>query len=110
MFDEEQRYEHDECRHEIQRLQGALRNCLLLAIRQLHVKHPDSLGAENWRHILRFCKEGGVEPSPLRADKETRALPCTHRFTVDGLRNPRPDDKCDGCGETWGAVQSALNR
>lgn len=42
--------------------------------------------------------------------QETRTLPCMHRFTVDGLRNPRPDDKCDGCGETWGAVQAALNR
>ena len=47
--------------------ESALRNCLLMAMRQLHVKHPDSLGYKNWEHIVRFCKEGGVEPSPLRA-------------------------------------------
>ncbi len=45
-----------------------------------------------------------------RAAQETSAHPCTHRWTVDGLRNPRPEDKCDGCGATWGAVQAALNR
>lgn len=47
--------------------ESALRNCLLLAMRNLHVKHPDSLAAKNWEAIVRFCKEGGVEPSPLRA-------------------------------------------
>lgn len=58
-----------------ERQHKALRNCLLLAMRNLHVKHPDSLAAKNWEAILRFCKEGGVEPSPLRAEMETGAPP-----------------------------------
>jgi hypothetical protein len=52
--------------------EAALRNCLLLAMRVLSVKHPDSLGAKNWEHIVRFCKEGGVEPSPLRTAQPPR--------------------------------------
>ncbi|MBX6381496.1 MAG: hypothetical protein IRZ07_00775 [Microbispora sp.] len=39
--------------------ESALRNCLLLAMRQAR---KDS----DWKHIIRFCREGGVEPSPLR--------------------------------------------
>jgi hypothetical protein len=50
---------------------NALRNCLLLAMRKAH-RDPSS----DWEHIIRFCKEGGVEPSPLRAEKETSADEC----------------------------------
>lgn len=49
--------------------ESALRNCLLLALRNLHVKHPDSLAAKNWEAIVRFCKEGGIEPSSLRESR-----------------------------------------
>lgn len=41
--------------------ESALRNCLLLAMRQAR---RDS----DWEHIIRFCREGGVEPSPLRTE------------------------------------------
>lgn len=80
-----------------ERQHKALRNCLLLAMRNLHVKHPDSLAAKNWEAILRFCKEGGVEPSPLRAEMETSAL-CPHGM-------PLAENVCGPCSEgqpnTW---------
>jgi hypothetical protein len=41
--------------------ESALRNCLLLAMR--HARRDS-----DWEHIIRFCREGGVEPSPLRTD------------------------------------------
>lgn len=41
--------------------ESALRNCLLLAMRRAR---RDS----DWEHIVRFCREGGVEPSPLRTE------------------------------------------
>ena len=43
-------------------LQLSLRNCLLLAMRRAHA------GDEGWKHIIRFCSEAGVVPSPLRSD------------------------------------------
>jgi hypothetical protein len=43
------------------KLKGALRDCLLLAMRELH-KNPDS----QFKHVLRFCERAGVTPSPLR--------------------------------------------
>jgi hypothetical protein len=42
----------------------ALKNCMLLAAR--HRKETDS----DWMHIIRFCKEGGVDMSPLREPLE----------------------------------------
>jgi len=58
--------DHNETWDEIEKLRNALRNCLLLAMRKAH-RDPSS----DWTHIIRFCKEGGVEPSPLRAAQET---------------------------------------
>jgi hypothetical protein len=42
-------------------MDNALRNCLLLAMRNLHREK-----SEDWSAIMRFCREAGVEPSPLR--------------------------------------------
>lgn len=39
----------------------SLRNCYLLAAREFH-KSKDP----NWEYVMRFCKEGGIVPSPLR--------------------------------------------
>lgn len=41
--------------------ENALRNCLLFAMRQSRKQNTGG-----WESIIRFCKEGGVEPSPLR--------------------------------------------
>lgn len=41
--------------------ESALRNCLLLAMR--HARRDS-----DWEHIIRFCAQGGVEPSPLRTE------------------------------------------
>lgn len=46
----------------IAELHGGLRNCLLLAMRKAH-RDPSS----DWEHIIRFCKEVGCGPSPLRS-------------------------------------------
>lgn len=49
----------------------ALRNCLLLAMRERHRERlTKGTGAEPsaWDHIIRFCGEGGIKPSPLRAE------------------------------------------
>lgn len=50
---------------------SALRNCMLLAMRRLH---KGSTEIADWEHVIRFCKEAGVEPSPMReaieADQE----------------------------------------
>ncbi len=43
---------------------NALRNILLLAMREAHkAKDPEI----PWSHVIRFCAEGGERPSPLRA-------------------------------------------
>lgn len=39
---------------------SALENCRLLAAKNRH-------GSVEWQHIIRFCKEGGVTGSPIRA-------------------------------------------
>jgi hypothetical protein len=44
-------------------MEGAMRNCLLLAMKRLH---KGSHEIPDWETIIRFCKEGGVAPSPLR--------------------------------------------
>ena len=57
----------------------ALRNCLLLAMSRLHRRSVSGVEKLDWEHILRFCKEGGVEPSPLRATQppvDVRAVDC----------------------------------
>ena len=48
----------------------ALRNIRLVAARMLARKHSllDGASREEVQHILRFCKEGGSEPSPLRGE------------------------------------------
>jgi hypothetical protein len=79
----------------------ALRNCLLLAMRNLHVKHPDSLAAKNWEAILRFCKEGGVEPSPLRAAQPPSDAPCPHPIESRATSS----DGRPWCAECGGFVQ-----
>jgi hypothetical protein len=58
--------------------------------------------ADNWIPLYGAPQSYSAQPPGAR--------PCTHRFTIDGIRNPRPDDKCDGCGETWGNVQAALTK
>ena len=45
----------------------ALRNCLFLSMSRLHRRSVSGVEKLDWEHILRFCKEGGVEPSPSRA-------------------------------------------
>lgn len=49
-------------------MDNALRNCLLFAMRQSRKRNTGG-----WEQVIRFCKEGGVEPSPLRAGMETAA-------------------------------------
>lgn len=46
-----------------------LRNCMALALRQQRRAEREGRQdlVEAWEHILRFCKDAGVEPSPLRA-------------------------------------------
>lgn len=43
----------------------ALGNCLMLAMRRSRASHIDFI---HWQHIIRFCKDAGVEPSPLRSE------------------------------------------
>jgi len=52
----------------IEQLENALGNCRMLAMRKAF-KDPSS----DWLHIIRFCKEVGIEPSPLRAEMGKRA-------------------------------------
>lgn len=47
------------------RLEIALKNCLYLAHRRIR-KGSDANDFAEWRHIIRFCNEGGIELSPLR--------------------------------------------
>lgn len=66
-----------------------------------------------YRVSLIFKTEGHAAAAVLDLDRQPSTKPareCTHRFTVDGMRNPRPEDKCDGCDKTWGEVQAALGR
>ena len=49
----------------INRQTEALGNCLMLAMRRSRASHIDFV---HWQHIIRFCKEAGVEPSPLRSE------------------------------------------
>lgn len=53
---------------EFVKLRQALRNCLLLAMRESRRQNT-----RGWEHIIRFCKEVGVEPSPLRGEDEVSA-------------------------------------
>lgn len=44
----------------------ALGNCLMMAMRRLHRGGNSTPG--DWADVIRFCKEAGVEPSPLRSE------------------------------------------
>lgn len=46
-------------------MDSALRDCLLLAMRNSRKQHSGG-----WEQIIRFCKQAGVEPSPLRDSHE----------------------------------------
>lgn len=50
----------------IEAMEKSLRNCLLLAMRA--ARQTTGTVETDWRHIIRFCAEAGIEPSPLRAD------------------------------------------
>lgn len=54
--------ELERLQRENERQAHALRNCLLLANQKTHRAPEDSA----WRHIIRFCGEGGIKSSPLR--------------------------------------------
>ena len=43
------------------KMEQALRNCLILATRNMRRE-----GGGDWEHVIRFCKEAGVVPSFLR--------------------------------------------
>ena len=66
------------------RLELSLRNCLALA-RRMQSKDPDA-----WGHIIRFCREAGIEPSILRDAEpgvdglEARAAEIYGGFEYDG--------------------------
>lgn len=66
------------------RLELSLRNCLALA-RRMQSKDPDA-----WGHVIRFCREAGVEPSILRDAEpgvdalEARAAEIYGGFDYDG--------------------------
>lgn len=49
---------------------GALRNIQLMANREASFKvhHSYAEQQELWRHIQRFCMEGGMTNSPIRED------------------------------------------
>lgn len=49
----------------IEKLEASLRNCLLLAMRA--ARQTTGTVETDWRHIIRFCTEAGVKPSPLRS-------------------------------------------
>ena len=60
---------------EVKRLRLGLGNCLMWAMRQrrrhrIGKARPGELNGEDWDHIIRFCKEAGVAPSPLREGEE----------------------------------------
>lgn len=57
--------EAEELRESAAAKENALRNCLLLAMREAH-KAKDA--ESPWNAIIRFCSSGGVTPSPLRAE------------------------------------------
>jgi hypothetical protein len=47
-------------KEQAEKMERSLRNCLMLATRNMRKEGGD------WEHIIRFCKEAGVEPSFLR--------------------------------------------
>lgn len=49
----------------------ALRNCRAMAAREVR-KCPPGKERDAWEHVLRFCREGGVEASVMRSE------PCPH--------------------------------
>ena len=51
----------EELRKERDAMEKSLKNCRLLAAREFHKTND-----EVWGHVLRFCKEAGVEGSLLR--------------------------------------------
>lgn len=52
----------------LEKRNGALKNCLLLAMREYHKTKN-----ENWKHIIRFCEEAGIKPTILRKKKAEKA-------------------------------------
>lgn len=70
------------------RLELSLRNCLALA-RRMQSKDPDA-----WGHVIRFCREAGIEPSILR-DAEPGGDPLEARAAeiYDGFEYDGPGEK-----------------
>jgi len=113
-----------------ERQHNALRNCLLLAMRNAHRQR-----GSDWEHIIRYCTEAGCGPSPLRAEMETGTARCTCKdfpgadefctahtapstFPQHNCRHGHPDRSCrecfplkaaDGCNHPEGA-RSLTNR
>lgn len=70
------------------RLELSLRNCLALA-RRMQSKDPDA-----WGHIIRFCREAGIEPNILRdAEPDADALEARAAEIYDGLEYDGPGEK-----------------
>ena len=69
------------------RLELSLRNCLALA-RRMQSKDPEA-----WGHVIRFCREAGIEPSILRDAEPGAALEARAAEIYDGFEYNAPGEK-----------------
>lgn len=52
-------------REKVEKYEYALRNCRLMASREFH-----KTKGESWDHVLRFCRDAGIEGSILREQEQ----------------------------------------
>lgn len=84
------------------RLELSLRNCLALAC-QKRSRDPEA-----WGHVIRFCREAGVEPSILRdAGPGVDALEARAAETYGGFEYNGPGEECLRRGPPTVAARSA---
>lgn len=72
---------------QVRRMELALRNCLAMAGRMLRKGGVDADPA--WEHVVRFCKEAGVEPNILRESTTPTMCMCHPGRPMAGCPNPR---------------------